>query len=200
MDRTACIECDLLITVGSLSGGQQAVCPRCGHVITSFTDDGLTRALALATAAAILLVMANTFPFIEIEAKGLHQVMTLPKTAVELYQDGYGLLAVFVLGPTVLVPAIMLVTMFALLVPLRDGRDVGWLVPSARILFALNPWSMVEVFVIGVLVSLVKLTAYVSVVMGLSFWAYVAFSVCFIAAISALDRFQVWREIEACTA
>jgi paraquat-inducible protein A len=200
LDRTACAECDLIVTIGSLVGGQQAVCPRCGHVITSVTDDALNRAFALAMAALMLLVMANTFPFLEIEAKGLRQVMTLPHSAVELYDDGYGALSFFVMAPTVIIPGLMLVTMLALIIPLRRGRPAPWLVPAGRVLFAMNNWSMVEVFVIGVLVSLVKLTAYVSVVIGLSFWAYVGFSVCFIAAVSSLDRFQLWRRIEACVA
>jgi paraquat-inducible protein A len=64
----------------------------------------------------------------------------------------------------------------------------------------LSPWSMVEVFVIGVLVSLVKIAAMATVILGVSFWAYVGFAVCFTATLSNLDRLQMWREIEACTA
>jgi paraquat-inducible protein A len=55
---------------------------------------------------------------------------------------------------------------------------------------------MVEVFVIGVIVSLVKIGHMATVVLGLSFWSYVAFSVCFTAAMASLDRLEVWREIE----
>ena len=75
-----------------------------------------------------------------------------------------------------------------------------WLVPAGRFLFLLGPWSMVEVFVIGVLVSLVKIGAMATVVLGLSFWAYVAFTVCFTASLSSLDRLHLWREIEAYSA
>jgi paraquat-inducible protein A len=57
---------------------------------------------------------------------------------------------------------------------------------------------MVEVFVIGVIVSLVKIHHMATVVVGLSFWAYVGFSLCFAATMASLDRLQVWREIEAC--
>jgi paraquat-inducible protein A len=199
-ERTACIECDLLVTIAQLRGGQRAACPRCGHVLSSRTRDDLTRSLAFAMAAGVLLVMANSFPFLALEAKGLEKVMTLPRTAVELYEDGYATLAVLVLGPIVGIPALMLGALVALLVPLRRGRPAPWLVPAGRLLFLLNPWSMVEVFVIGVLVSLVKIGAMATVVMGISFWAYVGFALCFTATLSNLDRFQMWREIEACTA
>ena len=55
---------------------------------------------------------------------------------------------------------------------------------------------MVEVFVIGVIVSLVKLASLATVVLGISFWAYVGFSICLTAAMTSLDRAYVWDEIE----
>jgi paraquat-inducible protein A len=199
-ERTACIECDLVVAIGELRDGERAMCPRCGHVITALRRDGFTRSLAFALAAGVLLVVANAFPFAALEAKGLEQVMTLPQTAVELARGGTAPLAVLVLGPIVVVPALILVTLVALLVPLRRRRSVPWLVPAGRLLFLLSPWSMVEVFVIGVLVSLVKIGAMASVVLGLSFWAYVGFVVCFSASLASIDRLETWREIEACTA
>jgi paraquat-inducible protein A len=199
-ERTACIECDLIVNVGALRGGQRATCPRCGHLLTARAPDALTRSLAFALASAVLLALANSFPFLELEASGLEKVMTLPRSAVELYRDGYLTIAVLVLGPIVGIPALMLGTIVVLLIPLRRRRPVPWLVPAGRFLFMLSPWSMVEVFVIGVLVSLVKIAAMATVILGVSFWAYVGFAVCFTATLSNLDRLQMWREIEACTA
>lgn len=156
--------------------------------------------MAYAIAAATFLVLANAFPFLELEAGGLQRVMTLPGSAFELYRDGYLSLAVLVAGPIVGIPAAMILLLLALLVPLSRRYAAPWLVPAGRALFALGPWSMVEVFVIGVLVSLVKIAAMATVVMGLSFWSYVAFSLCFIAAFSNLDRLQMWQQIEAARA
>jgi paraquat-inducible protein A len=198
--RTACIECDLIVRIDELVRGQRASCPRCRHVLTSCTEDGLTKSLAFALAAAMLLFASNLFPFLSLQASGLEQVMTLPGTAVQLYRDGFTSIAILVLGPIIGIPALMIVTVVALVVPLRRRLAVPWLVPAGRILFFLNPWSMVEVFVIGVLVSLVKIAAMATVVLGIAFWAYVAFAICFTAMLTNLDRVQMWREIEACTA
>ena len=197
-ERIACIECDLLVQVGELGEGQRAECPRCGNHLTAPAADGLTRTFAFALAACVLLVLANSFPFLSLKAKGLEQVMTLPRTAVQLYSDGYATLAVLVLGPIVGIPALMLATLMALIVPIRRRVSAPWLVPAGRLLFFLTPWAMVEVFVIGVLVSLVKIGAMATVVLGISFWAYVGFAVCFTASLSSLDRLQMWREIEVC--
>ena len=56
---------------------------------------------------------------------------------------------------------------------------------------------MVEVFIIAVIVALVKIAAMATVVIGISFWAYAAFTVCFTLAVSNLDRYQCWERIEA---
>lgn len=198
-ERTACVECDLLVEIGELGEHDRATCPRCGHVLTAPKPDGLTRALAYTLAACVLLVLANTFPFLQLKAKGLEQVMTLPRTAIELYRDGHAALAVLVLGPIVGIPALLLATLLALLVPLRRPDPAPWLVPAGRMLSFLTPWAMVEVFVIGVLVSLVKIAAMASVIMGISFFAYLGFALCFTAALSNLDTLEMWREIEART-
>ena len=196
--QTACIECDLVVDVPDLQPGENAACPRCGHVITSCRADGLTRSLALAISALVLLALANSFPFMALEAQGLEKVMTLPRTAVELREEGYVVLAVLVLGVIVIIPALILLTVVALCLPLVRGRSAPWLVPGGRLLFLLGPWSMAEVFIIGVIVSLVKIVHLADVELGIAFWAYASFVVCFTAALASLDRLTLWREIERC--
>jgi paraquat-inducible protein A len=194
--RTACHECDLLITIDDLPEGGRATCPRCKSLITTRPRDGMNRSLALSISAVLLLIASNLYPFLSLQAAGLEQVMTLPRSAYALYQDGYWTIAVLVMGPIIGIPALMLAAVIALLVPLRQNRPAPWLIPAGRMLFALNPWSMVEVFVIGVLVSLVKIGAMATVILGISFWSYVAFSLCFIATFANLDRLAMWRQIE----
>jgi paraquat-inducible protein A len=198
--RFACIECDLLISVGELRPGDRALCPRCDHLLTARTQDALSRALALAVAAGVMLVMANSYPFLSLKASGLESVMTLPRAALEIYHGGYGEMAALVLGVIVVIPALVIAILIALLLALLRERGGEWMVPAARALFWLTAWSMVEVFVIGVIVSLVKIGHMATVVLGISFWSYIAFSICFIAAMSGLDRVHVWEEIERCSA
>jgi paraquat-inducible protein A len=194
--RIGCLECDLLVSVEPLTPGQRASCPRCGHLLTANTKEGLTRSLAFALAAAMLLAMSMAFPFLSLQAGGLEQVMTLPRSAYELYADGYLSIAILVMGPIIGIPSLMIAALVALLIPIRNGTRARWLVPTGRFLFFLKPWSMVEVFVIGVIVSLVKIGAMATVILGLAFWAYVAFALCFTATLTNLDRVQLWERIE----
>ena len=86
--------------------------------------------------------------------------------------------------------------MIAMSLPLSKGRSRPWLVPVAKVIFLSQNWAMVEVFIIGVIVSLVKIAAMATVHIGISFWAYAAFSICFMLAITSLDRVQCWNDIE----
>ncbi len=198
-ERLACIECDLLVAVAELREGERAACPRCGNLLTARTRNGLERSLAFAIAAGVLLVMALCFPFLSLKASGLESVMTLPSAALEIYRGGYGEMAALVLGVIVVVPAVMISILYFLLASLLRERGGAWLAPACRSLFWLTPWSMAEVFVIGVIVSLIKIGHMATVVIGISFWSYIAFTVCFTAAMSNLDRLSVWDDVERCT-
>ena len=197
-ERIACVLCDLPVTIEALEPGVRARCPRCGHLLASGQADPFSRSLALAITSLVLLLLANSFPFMSLEASGFEKVMTLPATARELHQEDYTALAVLVMGVIVVIPAAMLVTIVALAVPLRQGRSAPWLVAAGRALFTMSPWSMVEVFLIGVIVSLVKIVHLAHVEIGIAFWSYAAFGVGFTATLSSLDRLTMWREIERC--
>ena len=194
--QMACLGCDLLLAIPLLAEGERAACPRCRHHLRSTPKDGLLRSLAFAVSAAVFLAAAIAFPFLSMKAGGLENAMTLPQSALELYRNGREVVAVLVLGFILVVPAVVLGAVLALLVPTVRGRGAAWLVPAGRLVFVLAPWSMAEVFVIGVIVSLVKLASMADIVLGISFWSYVAFSICFTATLSSLDRAYVWDAIE----
>ena len=198
--RTACLECDLLLPVPALAEGQRAACPRCGHHLAAEPKDGFSRPLALAVAAVVFLAASLTFPFLSLEAGGIESRMTLGQTAGALYDQGSEVVAVLVAAFILGVPAVILTAVLAILVPLSREQNAPWLVPAARLISQLGPWSMVEVFVIGVIVSLVKLASMATVVLGISFWAYAAFTFCLIGAVSGLDRIFLWNAIERVSA
>ena len=81
--------------------------------------------MAFAIAAMVLLALSMSFPFLSLHASGIEQVMTLPGSAALLWEGGYPPIAVLVMGPIIGIPALMLLTLVALLVPIaRDQRTV----------------------------------------------------------------------------
>ena len=193
----ACPSCDLVFDVSDLADGETARCSRCGHVLTRYRADELSRVMAYTVSALILLVLACSFPFMEFKASGLENMMTLPQAAVELWRNDMPDLAFLVAAFIILIPAAVLILLAILVYALMMQRPYPFLPMLGRLIFTLQNWSMVEVFFIGVLVSLVKIAHMATVVLDISFWAYAAFSILFTLAVSNLDRFQCWRRIEA---
>ena len=194
--RVACPACDLPVSIAPLGDGDRALCPRCRHQLAAGSLRGLERSLAYAVSALSLLIVANTFPFLSFSRAGLGNRMTLPQSAWALYEGGSEVLGVLVLGFIIVVPGVILMLVFLLLVPILSNRPAPWLASTGRAIFTLLPWSMAEVFIIGVIASLVKIAGMASVALGISFWAYAVFAVFFALTVSSLDRFTVWAAIE----
>jgi paraquat-inducible protein A len=193
---TACHECDLYLELPALREGEKALCPRCGHIITALSWNALNRVLAYALAALIFLVAANAFPFLAFRSQGQEQATTLLQSVTALYAEGYASLAVLILLCITLNPALLLIGVVYLCLPLKFGRCALGAFPICKWLFVLTPWSMVEVFLIGVLVSLIKIADMAQVILGISFWAYIAFSIVLTATLANLDRHQLWDWLE----
>lgn len=192
----ACPSCDLLYDVGSMCHGEKASCSRCGDFLTRVQDDGFVKLQSYAIAGLVSLMVACSFPFLSFKSSGLESVMTLPQTVVQLYDQGRPDLAFLVAAFIVVLPAAVLVLLLALSTCIIRQKYYPWMVPVTRLSFHMQSWSMVEVFFIGVLVSLVKISHMATVVIGLSFWGYGAFSLLFIFAVASLDRLQYWNELD----
>ena len=192
----ACHGCDMLVDVENLEDGSKAICPRCGHFLTRRQIDANRHVISYALAALIFMVAAGAFPFLSFSASGLESVMTLRQTPGSLYAYGMPELAFVVAAFIIIIPSVILLLVLAVCVPLEMGYPAPWLKLATRLIFTLQNWAMVEVFIIGVIVSLVKIAAMATVGLGISFWAYVAFSICFTLTIAHLDRFQCWQELE----
>jgi paraquat-inducible protein A len=192
----ACHGCDLLVNVAALKNGESASCPRCGHFLTKLRTDAYSRVLAYTVSGLILLVLANSFSFLSFAASGLESVITLRQTPGAVWEYGMPEVAIMVAAFIIVIPAVILVLLLLLCLPLERGQYRPWLAPVAKWIFLAQNWAMVEVFIIGVIVSLVKIAAMATVVLGISFWAYAGFSICFTLAVASLDRYQCWERIE----
>lgn len=195
-DWVACPSCDHLFDLSSLAEGEKSRCSRCSHFLSTYKSDAFSRVQAYASSGLIFLLLACSFPFLSFKSSGLESVMTLPQTIESLYNEGMWDLALLVAAFIVLIPALVLVLLFFLSTALSNGWRYYWPADVCKMIFHLQSWSMVEVFFIGVLVSLVKISHMATVIIGTSFWAYAAFSICFTLALSNLDSFQSWKRIE----
>lgn len=201
MRDIACHECDLLIVLPSAVDSRETLCcPRCKHKIIKGHKAATSYVIALAFSALIMLIIANSLSFISLNAKGQSADVSLLAAAWQVYELGYFLLAVSFYCFAVLLPAFYLILLLLLLIPLKLGSRPAtipyWRIVIAKWISHLLPWSMSEVFLIAVLVSLIKLVAMADIILGLSFWAYVVFVVAFSYIVSIVDSIRLWCWVE----
>jgi paraquat-inducible protein A len=193
----ACPDCDLLQRLGDVPEGATARCPRCGGLLRKNPRNGLERALALTYAAAILFVVANSFPFLSFEMKGEETQTTLATGIIDMYNQGKWEISLLVAFTIVIAPVAQIAILIYLLTPIRLGRVPYGLPFAFRILRHMLPWSMMEVFMIGILVAIPKLMGMASVIPGTALFAFVLLMVVLTAANAAFDPESVWQKHEA---
>ena len=193
----ACHECDLLQREVQLAPGGTAHCARCEAVLYRDRPDGLDRTLACTLGAAVLFVLANAFPIVELEASGIGTSTTLWGTVRTLHSQDMTIVAGLVFITTILVPAIEIGAFLYMLVPLKLVRMPQGLPAVFRLVHAVRPWGMVEVFMLGTLVSLAKLAHLAHVVPGIALWSFGVLMFLVAAAAASFNPQALWARVEA---
>ncbi|ALS99108.1 paraquat-inducible protein A [Lacimicrobium alkaliphilum] len=189
--RTRCPECHLVVSVMELTHRQRALCPRCGYQLTLKRYHANDKILAFSLAALCFLLASVPFEFMIFSVQGQFQRMNIPLSISTLVEQEYPILAVIQLLAIYVIPACILLCMIYLCYFLRVNKyppHGGWV---KRILFILLPWSMAEIFLVGALISLIKIRDLADIELGLSFYAYLLFTLCLLSCLVYLDDFQL---------
>ena len=192
----ACHECDLIHRIKPLPRKGVANCSRCGSVLYRHKPNSIERTLALSLAGLVLFVLANSFPFLALKTDTqLHQTNLITGIKV-LYDQGMEPLSILVFLTTILAPAVQLLGMLYLLLPLRQKRVPPHFASIFRFVRGLQPWSMMEVFMLGILVSIVKLAKMAGIVPGVAIFSFFGLIVVLAAATVSLDPHELWHRWE----
>jgi len=191
----ACHECDLLQHLPRQRQGGVARCRRCDAVLHRSIRDSLDRTLALTFAGLVLFGVANTFPFLAFKMQGQVTQTTLATGVVDLYRQGMWELALLVLLTSILVPLLQLLLLIYVLLPLKFNRTPWKLAHVFRFQQSLGPWGMMEVFMLGILVAVVKLGDMAQIVPGLALWSFAILIFVLAGAAAVLDPEVVWEHV-----
>jgi len=192
----ACHFCDTLHDAPAVPEGTAARCRRCGAVLYQNRPASLVRTTAFSLAAVILMGIVHTCPFLTMKSNGLQTDLTLIRAARELIREGSVMIGWGVAFFTTVAPVMMACGMLYVCGPLLVGRAAPGARHVARWLGRTEPWNMIEVFLLGVLVSMMKLAKMADIVFGAGFWAFAALMVCMAAAVAGIDRIELWDRLE----
>lgn len=132
-------------------------CERCGHTPKSPRGRSASVSLALTLTAMILYVPANFLPFMSMELYGARNSATIWEGVMQLADAGSFFIAGVVLVASIVVPLLKLAALFVLARRSRTDRERYWKTRVYRWIEALGRWSMLDIFLLAVLVAIMKL-------------------------------------------
>jgi len=188
----ACEECDLVYERATIACDEVAHCPRCNAVVARGHRLGLEGQLALSVAALVVFVLANTYPIITLNLRGVHSEATMGGALLATWDLDQRLVAMIAAATAVVAPLMVILlrlyvtgALAASRIPPAFGVAMTLLRYSAR-------WSMVEVFMLGTLVSIVRVAGLASVIPGAGIFSFGILTF-LLAAVEAAGMHGLWE-------
>jgi paraquat-inducible protein A len=187
----ACETCDKVTLV---QGTERHACPRCGARLHDRKPNGIARCWALVIAALVLYVPANLYPVLSVVQLGSGAPSTILGGVEELVTAKMYPLAALVFFASILVPVLKLCGLMLLLVLTQLGRSERLIdrVRLYRIVTIIGRWSMIDIFMISILVALVQFGAIITIEPGFGAVAFAGVVIITIFAAEAFDPRTMW--------
>jgi paraquat-inducible protein A len=195
----SCHNCDQLAVMRPLVARARAQCPRCGAVLHRRKPNSIARTWALVLTAAILYVPANVLPVMTVIYFGRGEPNTILSGVKELIQAGMWPVALLVFFASITVPVLKLLGLTFLLITVQRRstwrlRDRGLMY---RIIEQVGRWSMVDIFMISILVALVNLGAIATIAPGVGAICFAAVVITTMFASMSFDPRLIWDAEES---
>lgn len=189
-----CEHCDTVYRRRPLARGETARCARCNAVLERHQRLGPDAMLALILTAMLVFVEANVWPIVTLGLNGEKVGTTLWGMILAMWREDAKVVSVLAAGTLFFFPLARMLGMGWLLLFARNGRRAPGFRPLMVGLHYLHPWTMSEVFVLGVLVSIVKAHLYFEITPDPGIFAYAALAV-LITIFAGVDLRQLWETL-----
>ena len=186
-----CEHCDTVYRRRPLARGETAHCARCHAVLERHHSLGSGTMLALVLTALVVFVEANVWPIVTFGLNGTRVSTTLWGMIATMWTDDAKVVSLLAAATLFFFPLAKILTLGWLLLFARAGRRAPGFRALMVMLHHLHPWTMSEVFVLGVLVSIVKAHLYFDVVPDVGVFAY-AVLVVLITVFAGIDLRRLW--------
>ena len=187
----ACLTCGLLSRAPPAAA---AACPRCGRHLHARKPAALLRAWTFLVSAMVLYVPANILPIMESESIFGSQRDTILSGVVFLWSSGSWPFAVIVFVASIVVPLLKMLALITILIAVHHGvkRHCEDLARLYRLLEVIGRWSMLDIYVVAILVTLVQIQLLATVTPGTGAAAFGAVVVLTMLATMSFDPRLIW--------
>ena len=191
---TICHDCDAVLLIPELKKSEKANCPRCDALLKQGRGN-IDRLLPLTITGFILIILANLFPLLTMNVNGQIVDASLLSASVALWMGDQKFLSMLVFLTTFLTPLLQLLAYAWLLIPMSIGKIWPFSDSVLRLSHHSLPWNMMEIFLLGFIVAVVKLGEEALIIPGSSLYAFVVLIVLMTVLNSLFEPASVREEL-----
>lgn len=167
-------------------------CPRCQARLHLRNPESLQRTFALTFAAMILYLPANLLPMLRVESIKGTQENTIVGGVIQFWQDKDYPVAIIIFTASVLIPVLKIISIFLLCFAARTGWSPRAMTRLYRVTEFVGRWSMVDVFVVAILVAVVQLGSAMSIHAGAAAVSFATVVILTMLAALTFDPRLIW--------
>lgn len=191
-----CHQCGELQQRVRAEAGQVLLCPNCQSPLPESKTRWVQPATALSVTAVVLFIISNSFDFLSLKLVSFEQSASILSGVGALVAHEQWLLAGLVFSTIFLFPLLEVSALLYLLVPFQLNKRLPGQVAVLRWLIRAQPWSMLEIFLLAILVTSVKLGDMASLIPGVSMYAFFALVPILTIAYALIDRQSLWNFLQ----
>lgn len=171
-------------------------CGRCGTVLSRSYHNSIDRVAALSFAGLLLYPLAMFLPLMTLSSLGMKEQSSVVETCIGFYTNGYYLVSVITFLTAVIVPFLKIFIPFVISLCLKSGRNPPGLIAAFKFHKHLEEWGMVEVYLLGILITLIKMGDVASVHFNLGFFSFIGLVLLSMSVSVFLDRKLFWYRLD----
>ncbi len=190
----ACPDCDLLCSPADVETGHYLACPRCNKTLYKRKQNSLIKVLALGLTGLLLYIPAISLPLITLESLGMSEHGNVLQSVIALFHNNHYIVSFMVFLTAVLFPVVLLGLIVHVSFQLLINKS-----PSPKLFswyLHLQEWGMVEVYFLGIIISIIKIVGIATVTYDGGFFCFLGLVLTSIGISSVLDRRLFWKMIE----
>ncbi len=192
----ACPDCDLLLPRVEAPVGYSSVCPRCGKKLSKGSQGSIAKVLALSITGLLMYLPAISLPLMTLNAFGFSDSANILESILNFYRNDYYLVALMVLLSAIVFPLLLLTTIFLISLQLQLGRYPAYLAGLFRTHLHLEEWAMVEVYLLGIMVTIIKMGHSSDIEYHVGIFCFTGLVLITLAIATVVDRDLFWRAID----
>ena len=192
----ACPECDLLIRKTEPDPGVKCFCPRCRSMLFHVKRNPVEAALILSLTGLILFTPAMVLPIMTLNTFGFEQSANILQWVSALFRTGFHMVGIVVLLTVVVVPLLKFLLLFYVSIAIRMKTDWSNLGPIFRFYKRIDEWGMLEICMLGILISIIKLKDLAQISYGIGLFCFVLVLTINLIASVTFDEHKCWSSIK----